>query len=303
MPSDEWVPWTDFDCIVRLPTTRATSHAVQRLHVRLTTRPAHINPLVAMASASVDWTATASDEMPCAVRTLGIWFAHALTMGVPLHAKQDIPVSMNPEDKHDKNYERPIKARYVDPCELIWLSTAERLGLSIRRSPLVFSATDGSGRLQLSTRDDLDEDDCLAQMLLHEICHWCTNGVETFAERDWGFALDGPTDPREHAALRLQAWLADQVQLRAMFGPTGIYRQYYDQIPEDPKEPIDDSPWENHVCETARIAITRIQSKPWHPHVLEAMHATAQLRAIVEPFLSNYQSEHEEDRLPSLWDA
>ena len=303
MSADERIPGTDFDCIVGLTTTRTTGHAVERLYVRFTARPFHIDPLAAMASTSIHWTPTTPDEMPCAVRTVGVRYAHASTMRVPLHAKQDIPVSMNPEDKHNKNYDRPIEARYVDPCELIWLSTAKRLGMHIRRSPLVFSATDGSGRLQLSTRDDLDADDCLAQMLLHEICHWCTNGVDTFTERDWGFALDGPTDPREHAALRLQAWLADQVQLRAMFGPTGIYRQYYNRIPDDPTEPIDKSPWEVHVCATACAAIERIQSKPWHPHVMEAMHATAQVRSIVEPFLMSYQSEYEEDGLPSLWQA
>jgi len=208
---------------------------------------------------------------------------------------------MKPGELHDPHYDRPIRSRYVDPCELVWLTTASRLGLHIRRSPLVFSATDGSGRLQLSTRADLDADDCLAQMVLHEICHWCTNGLDTFAERDWGFDLDGPTDPREHAALRLQAWLADHVELRTMFGPTGVYRQYYDRIPDDPCAPINDSEWEHHVVGLARDAIERIQSAPWDPHVVRAMQATAQLRSLVEPFVSEFHSEHEADSLPPLW--
>jgi len=208
---------------------------------------------------------------------------------------------MEPGDKHDDAYARPIEARYVDPCEVVWLSTAQRLGIHIRRSPLVFSATDGSGRLQLSTRDDLDPDDCLAQMLLHEICHWCTNGEETAQERDWGFDLDGPIDWREHAALRLQAWLADQVQLRAMFGPTGGFRQYFDRIPADPLAPIDDSQWEAAVIERAAEAIDRIQQPPWHPHVLEAMKATARIRSVVEPFTADYASQLDDDSLPSLW--
>ncbi len=269
----------------------------------LATGPTGFNPLIAMSTTTAHWRASAAKELPDTSRTLGTGFSQVLAMGVPLHAKQAIPMSMEPEDKHDKNYERPIQSRYVDPCELIWLSTAERLGLHIRRSPLVFSATDGSGRLQLSTRDDLDADDCLAQMLLHEICHWCTNGEETFQERDWGFALDGPTDPREHAALRLQAWIADHVGLRTMFGPTGIYRQYYNQIPDDPTAPIDASEWEKTVCEFAKAAIDRIQLKPWHPHVLEAMRATARLRDLVGPFLGDYESEHEDDSLPCLWEV
>lgn len=208
---------------------------------------------------------------------------------------------MEPGDKHDPNYTRPVHTRYVDPCEAIWLATATRLGIHIRRSPLVFSATDGSGRLQLSTRDDLDPDDCLAQMLLHEICHWCTNGEESFQERDWGFALDGPVDWREHAGLRLQAWLADQVQMRTMFGPTGDFRQYYDRIPADPLAPIDDSEWEITVVRGAREAIARIQQPPWHPHVLQAMGATAQLRAVLAPFGGDYASQLAGDGLPSWW--
>ena len=204
-------------------------------------------------------------------------------------------------DKHDDAYERPIHARYLDPCELIWLATAKRLGLHIRRSPLVFSATDGTGRLQLSTRSALDPDDCLAQMLLHEICHWVTNGEPTFHERDWGFALDGPVDPREHAGLRLQAWLADQAGLRVMFGPTGSFRQYYDRIPADPLQPIDESVWEARVVADAARAIERVQAPPWQPHVLDAMAATAQLRETVSPFMNDYQSLEEDDELPSLW--
>jgi len=210
-------------------------------------------------------------------------------------------MNLHPDDKHDPNYERPILSRYLDPVEVIWLSTATRLGLHIRRSPWVFSSTDGSGRLQLSTRDDLDPDDCLAQMLLHEICHWCTNGVETFSDRDWGFALDGPTDPREHAALRLQAWLADQAGLRTMFAPTGIYRQYYNRIPDDPTEAIDDGEWERHVVAMSVIAIARIQQQRFSPHVGNGMAATAKIHGLLSSFLPDYASLLDEDPLPSLW--
>jgi hypothetical protein len=208
---------------------------------------------------------------------------------------------MEPGDKHDDGYARPIVARYVDPCEVVWLATAQQLGIHIRRDPLVFSATDGSGRLQLSTRDDLDPDDCLAQMLLHEICHWVTNGEKTLLERDWGFDLDGSIDWREHAALRLQGWLGDQVGMRTMFGPTGQFRQYFDRIPVDPLEPMDDSPWEAAVVERAAESIARIQNPPWHPHVRDAMRATAAIRAVVGPFTDHYASQLDGDPLPSLW--
>jgi hypothetical protein len=210
---------------------------------------------------------------------------------------------MEPGDKHNKAYERPILSRYSDPCDVIWLATANRLGIHIRRSPLVFSATDGSGQLQLSTREHLDADDCLAQMLLHEICHWCTNGIETFHDRDWGFALDGPLDYREHSCLRLQAWLADQAGLRVMFGPTGEYRQYYNRIPDDALAQIDDSEWEQTVCSLAAEAVERIQQTPWNPHVLNAMHATANLRQVVAPYVEDFRSETDDDSLPTIWKA
>src|SRR5690606_35529206 len=147
--------------------------------------------------------------------------------------------------------------------ELVWLATARRLGLTIRRDPSIFSHTDGSGTLGLGPRDALDPDDTLAQMLLHELCHWITNGVETFGQEDWGFPLGDEPDPREHACLRLQAWLADTVGLRDMLGPTGLYRQYFDRIPADPLAPLDDSAWEQEVVRLAAAAIGRARAAPW----------------------------------------
>lgn len=202
---------------------------------------------------------------------------------------------------HDPSYQRPIRARYVDPVELIWLSTARRLGLHIRRDPSIFSRTDGQGLLALGPRDDLDPDDSLAQMIFHELCHWITNGLETYSERDWGFALDDEVDPREHSCLRLQAWLSDTVGLRRMMGPTGIYRQYYDRIPADPLMPLDDSDWERGVVKGAAEAIARSQGEPWREPVREALRATAEVAATLRPFLADYCTEIPDDPLPSLW--
>ena len=198
-------------------------------------------------------------------------------------------------------YERPILSRYVDPMELVWLSAAKRLGLTIRRNPLVFSATDGTGLLELGPRVDLDPDDTLAQMVLHELCHWITNGEDSYAQRDWGFELDGTVDVREHACLRLQAWLTGQFALRHMMAPTGLFREYYDRIPEDPLQPLDDSKWEKAVVELAHEAIERSQGAPWKSPLCEALGATAALRGAIRPFLDDYATEFEEDALPSLW--
>lgn len=198
-------------------------------------------------------------------------------------------------------YERPIEARYVDPLDLVWLATARRLGLRIRRNPAIFSATDGSGLLELGPRETLDPDDSLAQMVFHELCHWITNGLETFHERDWGFPLDAELDWREHACLRLQAALAGRYGLRRQLAPTSQFRAYYDAVPADPFAPLDDGEREGRVVELARVAEARARGAPWGEALDHALRATAGLRAVVAPFLPDYATDLADDRLPSLW--
>jgi hypothetical protein len=198
-------------------------------------------------------------------------------------------------------YTRPVNSRYLDPLELIWLSLCRRLGLTVRRDPVIFSRTDGTGMLWLGPRHDLDADDTVCQMLFHELCHWITNGVDSFHQEDWGFPLDDADDPREFACLRLQAWLADRHGLRGMLGPTGQYREYFDRIPADPFQPMDDSPWEARVLAITHVAVTTALAPPFSPHLDEALAATAALRALVKPWLPTYSTELEDDALPSLW--
>lgn len=200
-------------------------------------------------------------------------------------------------------WNRPILARYLDPSELIWLATCRRLGLTVRRDPAIFSRTDGRGMLWLGPRHDLDPDDSVQQMVFHELCHWITNGVDSGREEDWGFPLSDADDPREFACLRLQAWLADQYGLRTIFGPTGQYRAYYDRIPVDPLQPLDDRAAEAHIVAIAAEAIARSQQPPFQPHLGAALAATAALRDTVAPFLTTYATEIDDDALPSLWAA
>lgn len=198
-------------------------------------------------------------------------------------------------------YERPVLSRYLDPLELIWLATARRLGLTVRRDPSIFSRTDGSGMLWLGPRADLDADDTVCQMLLHELCHWITNGVETFHEEDWGHPLTDADDPREFGCLRLQAWLLDRHGLRGMLGPTGKYREYFDRIPADPLQPMDDSAAEAEIVAIATTAIARAQQAPFHPGIDDALAATRALSTLLTPFRAWYATEVEDDALPSLW--
>ena len=208
-------------------------------------------------------------------------------------------------EEFHKEYRRPIRSRYLDPVEVVWYAAARRLGLWVRRDPAIFSMTDGTGLMALGPKDTLDEDDSAAQMIFHEFCHWITNGLETFSERDWGFALDDTLDWREHACLRLQAALAGRYGLRQVLAPTSPFRGYYDLIPEDPLAPLPDWPLEDRVVALAVEALARAAGAPWGAlgggPVGEALAATAQIRAAVRPFLVDYASDIDGDPLPSLW--
>ena len=197
--------------------------------------------------------------------------------------------------------DREVTARYLDPLELVWLATAKRLGITVRRNPEVFSMSDGTGLLELGTRDTLDPDDSPAQMIFHEVAHWIVNGEHTRHERDWGFPVVETVDWREFPALRLQAALADAHGLRTFLAPTSGFRRYYDLIPADPFEPLDDSPEEERTVARAREAHARAHGEPWGAALQGALVATAQLASTVREFLDAYQTEHADDTLPSLW--
>lgn len=200
-----------------------------------------------------------------------------------------------------EGYERPIRSRYVDPYEVIWLATARRFGLHIRRDPDVFSMTDGEGLLALAPRDTLDPDDTLGQQVLHELCHWLVAGPDSIHQRDWGYELEVPyDDPREHACLRVQAALTTPHGLRTFMAPTGIYRGYYDALPADLLQPID-MPEEDRTLALTRPALERARQERWARPLQAALAATAALKATATPFLDDYATEVEDDILPSLW--
>lgn len=199
--------------------------------------------------------------------------------------------------------DRPILARYRDPLDVIWLATARRLGMTVRRSPHVYATHDGQGTLTLSTPDGFDPDDTIAQMVFHEVCHWIVNGRETFHVPDWGFPLDWEEDWRELSCQRLQAALADTCGLRGVLASTGSYREYYDRLGADPFAPLDDSEEEARICSSAREAWARSSEEPWGTVLREALQATARLAATVRPFLDDFASDEPDDALPPLWSA
>ncbi|WP_157665226.1 YkgJ family cysteine cluster protein [Mariniblastus fucicola] len=138
-------------------------------------------------------------------------------------------------------FERSINHSYQDPVDLIWLKAAADLGLKIARSADAFAAYDGNGTLTIATAEHFDADDCLAQMIFHEICHWMIAGRRGFQLEDWGLSsIDDSDIVYEYAAIRLQAALSRPYGLRSFMAVTTDWRPYWESLPEDPLGDGDD---------------------------------------------------------------
>ena len=160
---------------------------------------------------------------------------------------------------------------YLDPLDAVWLTTARRVGFRVERSAEVYASTDGSGVMIIGDPSTLDPDDCLAQMILHELCHSLIEGQESLAVPDFGLDNESERDlVREHACLRLQAWLAGQHGLRQALAPTTDFRIYYDALPEDPLGDLCDP-----ACASAQQGAARSREAPWAPHLEQALEVTA----------------------------
>jgi len=127
-------------------------------------------------------------------------------------------------------FERSIDHEYQDPVDLIWMRAAADLGLKIVRSPDAFAAS-----------EHFDADDCLAQMIFHEICHWLVAGRRGFQLEDWGLSnIDDSDLVYEYAVIRLQAALSRPYGLRSFMAVTTDWRPYWESLPEDPLRDGDD---------------------------------------------------------------
>lgn len=192
--------------------------------------------------------------------------------------------------------------RYEDPLDAIWLATARALGLRVRRSPEAYASTDGRGTLVLGEEASLDPDDGLAQMIFHEFCHALVQGEDAFSKPDWG--LDNTSDRdavREHATLRLQAFLSARHGLRKVLAPTTDYRAWWDDLDDEPLLPRHDP-----AVVLAILGARRAEQAPWSPHLHEALRATAVIAGQAASFTRQRlgQGSEAEDRgegLPSSW--
>lgn len=172
---------------------------------------------------------------------------------------------------------RRIDHTYTDPLDLVWLECARRCGFDIARSPEVYASFDGHRTIQLSTPDDFDRDDSLAQLILHELCHALVSAPYGLTVEDWG--LDNTSDKDlvfEHATHRLQAHLADRYELRAFFAVTTTWRPYWDRLPRDPLADGDDP-----AIALARAARTRADIEPWSLALREAFAKTVTIADLI----------------------
>ncbi len=166
---------------------------------------------------------------------------------------------------------RNITAGYQDPADLLWLQAAKALGITVVRSADAYASWDGKGTLTLASDQYLDSDDCLAQMIFHELCHLLVSGEQARAKADWGVDNTSPKDlVYEYATNRLQAALAQGYGLRTFMAVTTMWRAYYDALPRDPLATGADA-----AIPLAQAGLQRARGAPYREVLHAALSATA----------------------------
>jgi hypothetical protein len=154
--------------------------------------------------------------------------------------------------------------------EQIWIEAAARCGLRVERTRDAYASTDGTGVIQIGASETLDDDDSVAQLVFHELCHALVQGEENLRAPDWGLDNTSERDlVAEHACLRLQAHLADAQALRALMTPTTVSRAYYTELPAFPLDGGDEA------CVRAVRGARWARALLWQAPIEEALVATA----------------------------
>jgi hypothetical protein len=175
--------------------------------------------------------------------------------------------------------QRKIQAGYQDPADVIWLQAASALGISVVRSADAYASWDGQGTLTLASTQYLDPDDCLAQMIFHELCHLLVSGEQARVKVDWGLDNTSAKDlVYEYATNRLQAALSQAYGLRTFMAVTTVWRAYYDALPRDPLAAGEDA-----AIALARAGLQRAGLAPYREVLHAALSATATLADTLRP--------------------
>lgn len=157
-------------------------------------------------------------------------------------------------------------------CDVIdqtWLHIARQLGFEVHRTNAAYASSDGRGAIFIGAGETLDTDDCVAQLVFHELCHALIQGEANLNKVDWGLENTDVRDiSREYAALRLQAHLADLEGVRALMPPTTQWRPYYEDLPANALEGVDEA------AALVRIAITAELFDRWQPLLKTALRQT-----------------------------
>ena len=147
-------------------------------------------------------------------------------------------------------------------ADAIWVQLVRDLGWALRRDDAVFASWDGDRTLTICTEAGFDPDDCLAQMVLHEICHALVQ--DQLDQPDWGMEnIDDRDLEAEYACHRVQAALLNPYGLRRVLQPTTDHRPYYLGLPDKP------------LLERDHAAFHRAARGPWTALLDEALERTA----------------------------
>ena len=171
---------------------------------------------------------------------------------------------------------------YDDPLSRVWIACAEAVGFRIVRTEDAYASTDGCGTILIAVDNLFDPDDSVAQMILHELCHALVEGEDAEKKVDWGIGHAGGNNPwREHASLRLQAYLAGRVGLRDFFAPTTDFRvSFWDALPADPFYASSEAGGRRErSCVAARLAAWRASQPRWSGHLDKALTSSAAIAA------------------------
>ena len=196
---------------------------------------------------------------------------------------------------------------YLDPLSEIWIQCALKVGYQVVRSKEAYASSNGLGTLLIATEDQLDPDDHLGQMIFHELCHALVEGVEGEAQVDWGLDNTRMGHPwREHAALRLQAYLAEKWGLRDFMAPTTDFRvTFWNNLKENPFDvPLKEGGFLEKSGVAAKKGLYRSEQTRWKVPLQEALEATARIGALVRGLrLSSPPSAGPSITLMPLWDT
>lgn len=174
---------------------------------------------------------------------------------------------------------RAVLHRYDDPVDAVWVALLAELGFELHRDDGAYASFDGDRTLTIATPATLDADDCLAQMILHELCHAMVAGDRGRAALDWGLDNTSARDlVAEHATHRLQAALADRHGLRGLLAVTTDWRPYWDALPADP---LADDDADAGAIERARRAAMTGRRWGWLPRIDAALARTAAVAGAV----------------------